>query len=47
MDVVLVFAAAFFFALGLVLQEKAAPEQPPESVGAGFLSSRGGVRSRR
>ena len=30
-------AAAFFFALGLVLQEKAASEQPDETVGAGFL----------
>jgi drug/metabolite transporter (DMT)-like permease len=38
MDVVLALAAAFFFALGLVLQEKAASEQPPESVGAGFLA---------
>jgi drug/metabolite transporter (DMT)-like permease len=37
-DVVLALAAAFFFALGLVLQEKAASEQPPESVGAGFLT---------
>jgi drug/metabolite transporter (DMT)-like permease len=37
MDVVLALAAAFFFALGLVLQEKAASEQPPESVAAGFL----------
>ena len=38
MDVVLALVAAFFFALGLVLQEKAASEQPPESVGAGFLT---------
>ena len=38
MDVALALAAAFFFALGLVLQEKAASEQPPESVGAGFLA---------
>lgn len=38
MDVVLALAAAFFFALGLVLQEKAAADQPPESVGAGFLA---------
>ena len=38
MDVVLALVAAFFFALGLVLQEKAASEQPPESVGAGFLA---------
>jgi drug/metabolite transporter (DMT)-like permease len=37
-DVVLALAAAFFFALGLVLQEKAASDQPPESVGAGFLT---------
>lgn len=37
MDVILALVAAFFFALGLVLQEKAASEQPPESVGAGFL----------
>jgi drug/metabolite transporter (DMT)-like permease len=37
-DVVLALAAAFFFALGLVLQEKAAADQPPESVGAGFLA---------
>jgi drug/metabolite transporter (DMT)-like permease len=36
-DVVLALAAAFFFALGLVLQEKAASEQPDQSVGAGFL----------
>jgi hypothetical protein len=36
-DVALALAAAFFFALGLVLQEKAASEQPDETVGAGFL----------
>jgi drug/metabolite transporter (DMT)-like permease len=38
MDVLLALAAAFFFALGLVLQEKAAADQPPESVGARFLT---------
>ena len=38
MDVALALTAAFFFALGLVLQEKAASEQPPESVRAGFLT---------
>ena len=38
MDVALALVAAFFFALGLVLQEKAASDQPPESVGAGFLA---------
>jgi drug/metabolite transporter (DMT)-like permease len=37
-DIALALAAAFFFALGLVLQEKAASDQPPESVGAGFLT---------
>ena len=37
MDVALALAAAFFFALGLVLQEKAASEQPDETVAAGFL----------
>jgi drug/metabolite transporter (DMT)-like permease len=37
-DVALALTAAFFFALGLVLQEKAASEQPPESVGVGFLT---------
>ena len=37
MDVVLALVAAFFFALGLVLQEKAASVQPASSVGAGFL----------
>jgi drug/metabolite transporter (DMT)-like permease len=36
-DVVLALVAAFFFALGLVLQEKAASAQPEEIVGAGFL----------
>ena len=38
MDIVLALVAAFFFALGLVLQEKAASAQPAESVGAGFLA---------
>ena len=38
MDVVLALVAAFFFALGLVLQEKAAAVQPAESVRAGFLA---------
>ena len=38
MDIVLALVAAFFFALGLVLQEKAAAAQPAESVGAGFLA---------
>ena len=37
MDVVLALVAAFFFALGLVLQEKAASAQPASTVGAGFL----------
>jgi drug/metabolite transporter (DMT)-like permease len=37
-DVILALVAAFFFALGLVLQEKAASDQPPKSVGAGFLA---------
>ena len=37
MDVVIALVAAFFFALGLVLQEKAASSQPESSVGAGFL----------
>jgi drug/metabolite transporter (DMT)-like permease len=37
-DVALALAAAFFFALGLVLQERAASDQPPGSVGAGFLT---------
>jgi drug/metabolite transporter (DMT)-like permease len=36
-DIVLALVAAFFFALGLVLQEKAASSQPESSVGAGFL----------
>ncbi|HKY13018.1 MAG TPA: hypothetical protein VJL85_06740 [Gaiellaceae bacterium] len=38
MDIALALAAAFFFALGLVLQEKAASDQPPESVRVGFLT---------
>jgi hypothetical protein len=37
MDIVLALVAAFFFALGLVLQEKAASKQPAESVARGFL----------
>ena len=37
MDIALALAAAFFFALGLVLQEKSASEQPAESVAGGFL----------
>ncbi len=37
MDIVLALVAAFFFALGLVLQEKAASSQPDDIVGAGFL----------
>ena len=37
MDIVLALVAAFFFALGLVLQEKAASAQPAESVARGFL----------
>ena len=36
-DVVLAIVAAFLFALGLVLQEKAASTLPSEAVGAGFL----------
>jgi drug/metabolite transporter (DMT)-like permease len=36
-DIVLALVAAFFFALGLVLQEKAASSQPDDLVGAGFL----------
>jgi drug/metabolite transporter (DMT)-like permease len=36
-DVALALVAAFFFALGLVLQEKAASVQPASAVGAGFL----------
>ena len=38
MDVALALAAAFFFALGLVLMEKAAASQPDESVGGGFIA---------
>jgi drug/metabolite transporter (DMT)-like permease len=37
MDIVLAIVAAFLFALGLVLQEKAASTLPNEAVGAGFL----------
>lgn len=37
MDIVLALVAAFFFALGLVLQEKAASAQPAESAATGFL----------
>jgi hypothetical protein len=37
MDIAFALAAAFFFALGLVLQEKAASAQPDESVARGFL----------
>ena len=37
MDIVLALVAAFLFALGLVLQEKAASTLPPEAVGKGFL----------
>jgi drug/metabolite transporter (DMT)-like permease len=36
-DVALALAAAFFFALGLVLQEQAAAEQPADAVAPGFL----------
>jgi drug/metabolite transporter (DMT)-like permease len=36
-DIVLALVAAFFFALGLVLQEKAASAQPDDIVGKGFL----------
>jgi drug/metabolite transporter (DMT)-like permease len=36
-DIVLALVASFFFALGLVLQEKAASRQPDSAVGAGFL----------
>ena len=36
-DIVLALVAAFFFALGLVLQEKAASGKSAEDVGAGFL----------
>ncbi len=38
MDVILAVVAAFLFALGLVLQEKAASTLPSEAVGAGFLA---------
>ncbi len=38
MDIVLALVAAFFFALGLVLQEKAASVEPESGVGAGFLA---------
>ncbi|MGH3022438.1 MAG: DMT family transporter [Gaiellaceae bacterium] len=38
MDVALALVAAFFFALGLVLQEKAAADQPAQSLGAGFVA---------
>ena len=37
MDIVLALVAAFLFALGLVLQEKAASTLPAEAVGKGFL----------
>jgi drug/metabolite transporter (DMT)-like permease len=37
MDIALAVAAAFLFALGLVLQEKSASTLPAEAVGAGFL----------
>ena len=37
MDVILALVAAFLFALGLVLQEKAASSLPAEAVGKGFL----------
>jgi drug/metabolite transporter (DMT)-like permease len=37
MDILLALVAAFLFALGLVLQEKAASAVPDEGVGAGFL----------
>jgi drug/metabolite transporter (DMT)-like permease len=37
MDIVLALIAAFFFALGLVLQEKSASQVPDEAVGKGFL----------
>jgi drug/metabolite transporter (DMT)-like permease len=36
-DILLALVAAFLFALGLVLQEKAASSLPPEAVGKGFL----------
>ena len=38
MDIVLALVAAFLFALGLVLQEKAASAQPASAVGVGFLA---------
>jgi drug/metabolite transporter (DMT)-like permease len=38
MDIVLALVAAFFFALGLVLGEKAASAQPAEAVAVGFLA---------
>jgi drug/metabolite transporter (DMT)-like permease len=38
MDIALALVAAFLFALGLVLQEKAASAQPPDAVGVGFLA---------
>ncbi|HSE82679.1 MAG TPA: DMT family transporter [Gaiellaceae bacterium] len=37
MDIVLALVAAFLFALGLVLQERAAATLPAEAVGKGFL----------
>ncbi len=37
MEIVLALVAAFLFALGLVLQEKAASEESDDAVGAGFL----------
>ncbi|MGH3038028.1 MAG: DMT family transporter [Gaiellaceae bacterium] len=37
MDIILAVVAAFFFALGLVLQEKSASTLPSEAVGTGFL----------
>jgi hypothetical protein len=37
MDIALALVAAFLFALGLVLQERAASKVPDEGVGAGFL----------
>jgi drug/metabolite transporter (DMT)-like permease len=37
MDIVLAIVAAFLFALGLVLQERAASTLPSRAVGAGFL----------
>jgi drug/metabolite transporter (DMT)-like permease len=38
MDIALALGAAFFFALGLVLMEKAASAQPGESAGGGFIA---------